>query len=329
MAETTNVIMTTDYQQIVIAGDNQSYSLQNIGKNKIEMLFSDTEPSASDQGHVLETLKIANSSWGNGTIWARVKESDGGLLSVTPFISVQDVAIQDQTTPLIIAKMSKEVAATTLATLGAIDDYSFDVVDATGFIVGQYLSIFSIPDNRFYLANVLTTVSETITVDSPLDFEFPIGSFVTVGNTNMNVDGSVTPQIYGLRNTEESIGSAFDITRIIFKCLTNGAVDLAKFGDLTALTRGIVLRKKDGTYRNVFNVKTNGELKGIMFDFDSETTVGQGQDGFTGRLTFAGQNKMGVALRLEPGEDIQLLVQDPLGGLVLFEITAEGHVVKN
>ena len=241
-----------------------------------------------------------------------------------------DVNVQDQTTPLIIAKFSKEVAGSTLANQQTIDDYAFDVVDATGFVAGQYLSIFSVPDNRFYLANVLNVATNTITVDTPLDFDYPSGAFVTVGSSNMNLDGSITPQIFGLRNTDEAIGSAFDITRIIFKCLTDTAVDLSKFGDIAGgLTRGIVLRKKDGVHRNIFNTKTNGELKGIMFDFDPETATGQGQDGFTGRMTFGGQNKMGVVLRLEPGEDIQLLVQDDLTDLDVFEITAEGHTVDD
>jgi hypothetical protein len=257
----------------------------------------------------------------------RYMRTTGQGTDLDPYVSVQDVNIQDQTSRVIVGYMSNETAATTLATLGAIDDTSFDVADATGFAVGQYLSIFSVADNRFYLAEVIGVLGVTITVDTPLDFAFPIGSFVTVGNRNMNVNGSVTPVVYGLRNTEETIGTTFDITRIIFTCLTLSAPDLAKFGDLAALTKGIVFRKKDGVYQNVFNAKTNADLKNIMYDFQIQLAAGAAQDGFTGRLTFAGQNKMGVAIRLEPGEDIQLIVQDDLTGLTNFSIIAEGHEV--
>lgn len=243
------------------------------------------------------------------------------------------VNIQDQHTPIIIAYMSSEEASSTLAiSPTAIDDLSFDVADITGFAVGGYLSIFSIPDNRFYLANILSISSNTITVDTPLDFAFPIGSFVTSGNKNMNVDGSVTPVIFGIRNTDEAIGSSFDITRLIFTALTDSTSDLSKFGDITGgLTKGIVLRKKDGVHRNIFNAKTNGELKNLMFDFDIETTTNpaQGQNGFTGRLTFGGQNKMGVVIRLDPGEDIQIIIQDDLTQLESFSIIAEGHTVTD
>ena len=44
-------------------------------------------------------------------------------------------------------------------------------------------------------------------------------------------------------------------------------------------------------------------------------------------MTFSGQDKLGVALRLNPGEDLQLIIQDDLRGLTSIEILAEGHEV--
>lgn len=172
------------------------------------------------------------------------------------------VNIQDQTTALIIASFSKEAAATTIATGASIDDYTITVADSTGFLNGSYISIFSVPDNRFYLGNLISVSNNDLTLDTPLDFDYPIGAFVTSGSKNMNVNGSVTPVIFGVRNTEEQVGSEFDITRIIIHCHTDSAVDLSQFGDIVGgLTNGIVMRKVDGVYRNIFNAKTNGELK--------------------------------------------------------------------
>ncbi len=240
------------------------------------------------------------------------------------------VNLQDQTSPLIIASMSVEVAATMMDAAGSIDDLTIDVVDSTGFIIGQYLSIFSVADNRFYLASVLGIASNTITLDTPLDFAFPSGSFVTVGDRNMSVNGSVTPVIYGLRNTEEQIGSSFDITRIIISCLTTSTIDLSMFGNIAGgIAKGIVLRKVDGIYRNVFNAKTNAELKNLMYDFDIQVALGAQQDGMNGRMTFGGQNKMGVVIRINPGEDLQLIVQDDLSSLISFSIICEGHTVTD
>ena len=102
------------------------------------------------------------------------------------------------------------------------------------------------------------------------------------------------------------------------------------FGDIGGgLLRGITIRRVDGTTQNILNAKTNGELKSIMFDYDPETVAQNGQNGFTGRLTFAGQNKLGAVVRLGEGEDLQMIVQDDLTSLVDFEIIAEGsEVVK-
>ena len=46
-------------------------------------------------------------------------------------------------------------------------------------------------------------------------------------------------------------------------------------------------------------------------------------------MTFAGQSKIGVALRAGPGEDIEFIVQDDLTGIEEFHITFEWHVVNS
>ncbi len=269
---------------------------------------------------------------------SEIQDKDGNSYTVSQFIefyetsSSQDVNIQDQHTPVIIAYFSNEIANSTLATSPtAINDLSFDVADPTGFLAGHHLSIFNVAANRFYLATILDITDDTITVDIPLDFAYPVGSFVTAGNKNMNVDGSSTPVIYGIRNTEEAIGSAFDLTRMIFTCLTDTEIDLSKFGDITGgLTNGVVLRKTDDIYLNVFNIKTNADLAHLMYDFNSHmaTNPSQGQNGFVGRMTFAGQEKMGVTIRLKPGEDAQIIIQDDLTDLTRFSVIAEGHIVE-
>ena len=127
-----------------------------------------------------------------------------------------------------------------------------------------------------------------------------------------------------------------DITRLIFKCTCTSAVDLTTFANFTRLVNGLVLRRRNAVYENIFNVKDNGELAGIMYDFDvaAATNPQQGIDGFTGRLTFAGSSKIGVAIRLPVGDDLQFLIQDDLltaqstETITLFEIVAEGHLVE-
>ena len=51
--------------------------------------------------------------------------------------------------------------------------------------------------------------------------------------------------------------------------------------------------------------------------------------GLSVRMTFAGQDKHGVVVRLDTGEEFQIVVQDDLTGLETFSCMAEGHFVQN
>ena len=243
-----------------------------------------------------------------------------------------DVYIQDQTTDPVIAKFNMVHNATTLATATAIDDVTLTVTSPTGFASGNYLIMYSNVTDKFMTAYILDVTGSVVTIDTPIDSVFPVGSIVAAAVTNMNVDGSSTHKYFGLRGTNQPdpINVYFDVTRIIFSCTSTNAVDLSKFADIAGgITNGLVLRKKNGTYKNIFNLKTNQEIAGIMFDFTpyAATNPVQGQNGFVSRLTFAGQEKIGVVIRLAPGEDLEFIVQDNLSTITKFEVMAEGHIV--
>lgn len=244
-----------------------------------------------------------------------------------------DVCVQDQHTPVVIANFTSLDAETTNTVSTAIDDTTITLDDVTGFVAGNVVSIFNPDAIRFsFMKQLGAPVGNVITVDTPLDFAYPIGSFATSGSDNLAVDGSVTPQIFALRNTTERTPITIDGTRMIFTCLTVDPVDLSKFGDIVGgLTNGIVLRTVNGVFSNIFNAKSNAELSNLMFNFEivASSNPAQGQDGFIGRLTFAGQNRVGVTIRIAENDDLQLIVQDDLSSLIEFKIKIEGHVVED
>ena len=242
------------------------------------------------------------------------------------YLKQVDATIQSSTSPLYLVKFSNIVAETTTTSLGALDDYVINVTSATSFATGQYLTIYSVADDRVFFATILSISTLAITLDRPLDFAFPIGSVVSVGSTNMNVNGSVTPQIFGVRNPSTTdIPLSVDISRLMFSSLTATTPQLSDFGDITGgLTRGIVIRAVDGTYRNIANFKTNMEMKEAMFDLEIQSVASQAQDGLTGRFTF---EKLGQVVRIGAGEDLQIIIQDDLTSLTSFEVIAEGSEV--
>ena len=237
-----------------------------------------------------------------------------------------DATIQSSTSPLYVVKFSNITAETTTTSLGALDDYSINVTSAAGFVVGQYLTLYNLTNNRVFFATVLAINTLVITLDRPLDFAFPIGSDVTVGSTNMNVNGSVTPQIFGVRNPGiTDIPLVVDISRIMLSSLTASEPQLSDFGDITGgLDRGIQLRRVDGTYQNIANFKTNMEIKEAVFDLEIQTVAKNSQDGITGRFTF---EKLGQVVRIGAGEDLQVVIQDDLTSLTTFTMLAEGSEV--
>lgn len=245
-------------------------------------------------------------------------ESNGGI----------PVNLQDQTTPMIIMPLHQEIGNTTLSGNFTIGDYVIPLVSVSGISNGDYVEVFNVANQRFWHGTVLSISGTNLTVDSPSDFNFTSGDPFHNGNKQLNVDGSSTIQTFS-GGLHENLGLEYDITRIIFHMTDGQAMDDTKFGGISALTNGIVLRSRNGVYNNVFNVKSNGEIGEIAFDKRYEEKAGGGSYGFSSRLTFAGQNKIGVTIRLEDNDDLELLVQDDLTGLSTFTIIAEGHIVQN
>jgi len=244
------------------------------------------------------------------------------------------VFVQDQTTPSVIVKANKTIARTTLTANVSIDDETCNVADVTDMAAGQLLIVTSTVGARYFTSRILGISSNEITLDSPFDYAFESGQEAVATTTDMAVDGSVTPEVFGLRVAEPlsgGIGLTVDVTRLIFKCFTDGATPLSAFGDIeNGIEKGFLVRRRNGYTQNLFDFHNNGEMAELMYDWTPyvASNPSQGQNGFVGRLTFAGQSKIGVAIRLEAGHDIEFHVRDDLSDLELFEVTIEGHVVQ-
>jgi hypothetical protein len=240
------------------------------------------------------------------------------------------VFIQDQTTqPLDLYFIQAIGAPTTSTGAVAIGDVIIPVTSAASISVGNRLGVFSVVagENRFYFGQVTAVNSLNITVDTPFDFAFGAASVVQSTTRELDVDGSSTTQVFTVNGP--TTGAAVDITRIMIQMECASAADLSTFGDLTALTNGIVLRRNNGVVNNIWNVKKNSEFSNLAFDFDifAASNPSSGIDGLKCRYTFAGQDKHGVAVRLATGETLEVLIQDDITGLDSFHIIAQGHLV--
>lgn len=247
------------------------------------------------------------------------------------------VRSRPQSSPSIILPLVKPVGSTTTTATATVNTYTITVTSAVGMVVGQHLRMVDDINDKFYFGEIVTIVFTTITLDTQIDFAYVSGSEVTFSDKNMAVDGSVTPQIFLARTGSLSIPSVVNITRILFTCITATAVSLSLFGDLPKLTRGLAFRVTRPTSQtNIFNVKNNEEIVNIQYDWTpyEATNPAQGVDGFSSRLTFGGESKIGTVIRLEQNDNLEMLVQDDLlnaqaGAQILRLIaTIEGNIVQ-
>lgn len=243
------------------------------------------------------------------------------------------VNIQDQTSKPIDTYFLQEISPFTLAvdTVSSTKTtlvYDFTATTGHGIVIGSEIILLDvIADVEFY-ATVLNVVGDVITVDRPVDNVFPAATTLArIVNSNMNVNGSVTPQIFTARAGVNPI----DFVRFIVSITDDSSMDDGKFGGLTALPRGLVFRIVDGFQKTIFNFKTNGEIKNFCHDGTyTDATLGPGgSEGFNARITFGGQSKHGVVLRVSGAEVLQWVVQDDLTDLESLKIVGEGHEVTD
>lgn len=250
------------------------------------------------------------------------KESNGGV----------PVNIQDQTSRILdLFFIQKQGATVTLGAAANPNDRTITLSDATGFVTGNVVGLFGSATQFMFAKQIGIPAGNVITLDTPVDTLFPIGSAVIRATDNLNVNGSPgTPQIFSIGPIGTGAGIEVDITRFLGYIETSGAQADDKFGDIAGgLQYGLALRQNNGSIQNIWNVKTNGEIGLLCYDSAYTPNAPAGNEGFRFRNTFAGQSKHGVTIRLMPGESLELLVQDNLSGLVKLNCMAQGHVVTD
>lgn len=263
--------------------------------------------------------------------------ADGQLPGIATFASAfnpaggMDVNIQDQTTRPMFLPFAQETATiTTLTAPTVINLNVLDVADASGFSAGDIVGVFG---GSFYFATVVSTAAGVINTNAPLDFAFPVvGSIVQKVNTEMNTDGSSTPQVFSVRGAP---GFDIDITRILLTMITDDPIDMKGFADsATPLPVGLHFRRRDGVYQNFFTIQKNIDFVKVAYDANRYSGGGpQDVDALSMRLTFGGQSKIGVVVRLSGQDDrLEVINQDDLsaGGdynINSFQVIAEGHIV--
>ena len=242
-----------------------------------------------------------------------------------------EVAIQDQHTQFIDFRLALNLGSTLVSVSNLIEDRSIEVVNASSASVGDTVIInrgTTGTTTQIFQGTIQAIASNVITVDTPLNYAFQVGDSVLFRDQKIELaDGSLVPIIYDIYLPSGTI--YLDITRFIFCIVCSTEPDDSKFGDLAALTNGCVLRHNSVTYgiRNVWNFKTNGDMAALSYDVVYSDKAGGGSFGVRAMLSLSGAHNHGVTIRMEPGDKMEIVIQDDLTDLQHFEVVVQGHVV--
>lgn len=242
------------------------------------------------------------------------------------------INIQDQHSRAFDVFLTQDVGSSTTLTTDVIEDaYTMSATTGHGLIQGDMFILRDSVGQRGWTGIVITVAGDnTVNVDRPISFAFPSASTVVQEvSKDMNVNGAITPVTFKLSSP---LLDELDITRIMIQMTTTDVALWDEFGDIAsgATFRGIQCRLVNGETADLWNAKTNGELANLMYDIQFfDATHPQAVNGIAGRMTYAGQAKHGVTLRIGAGESLEVIVQDDLSSLLTFHIIVAGHFVTD
>lgn len=229
------------------------------------------------------------------------------------------IFVQDQTSPILSIPFLKTRAQVTLLADTIVNNNTISLVTGHGAVTGEVVELAETDTNNFIQAEVVSTDGDNdVTLDSPINRVYTVAnSLVQISSKDLRVDGSVTPQIFSILPLPNQAG---DITGIFLEIRgrANGAIDFTSFGSETPLTNGILIRVNhgDGTYRNIFNFKSNSDFseQGNTPPTYLEPKGGNTISGFSSPIKWSGQGNYGVVERVDGslGESIEAVVQDDL-----------------
>lgn len=256
-----------------------------------------------------------------------LKISDRGVEGLPVFI-------QDQTSPVLSVPLLQGRTVLTLASDTVIGSRTITLTAGHGVTDGEIIELADNTVNKFMQSEVVVggVSGNVITLDQPVNRVYTAaGALVQGSSNNLLVDGSVTPQVFSVLPLPDQSG---DMVRIILELRSSNSMDFTTFGGASELINGCVLRIKnqDGTFINLFNFKSNSDF--FEQGFDHEFLLPKGGNvinGFVARVTWGGQSKHGVVIRLDGslGEELQIVIQDDLtSGNTRFHLTAQGHEIQ-
>lgn len=213
-----------------------------------------------------------------------------------------DVTLQSSINPVWqYFLMQEQKTDITLTSAIAENDDVINVSAGHGFtaVAGEYIVVRC--GDLFLQMEVKSVASDAITVFMPIDTDFPDNCSVMRGNINMNVNGSITPVDFEFTSDKNGgVDPVIPIDMATVKITMQHATagDDSLFGNLAALTNGFYFRKKDGSFMNFGNYKSNQKFKDLGAKVTYTDKAGGGN--FSTEIEFDLKEIFTQEVRLDP-----------------------------
>ncbi|MCK5616395.1 hypothetical protein KAR91_81790 [Candidatus Pacearchaeota archaeon] len=197
--------------------------------------------------------------------------------------------------------------------------------DASTFSVNDeiHLALGSTHTHMYRKITVIAT--NTVTLDAAIDIALTDGSDVIKVDTNMAVDGSITPVVF---TASAAPGEKIDLIRLLFSISSTASPDDSKFGGIAALTNGVHIRRNinDTTYQTIAIWRANKDMKLDMYNVDYAQKAGGGNWGTNGRWSVFDGTGAVINIDNADGETLECIIQDNLTGLLTYRMKGQGHI---
>ncbi len=216
---------------------------------------------------------------------------------------------------------------TTLSAQATAGDISLSVNSTTGFAIGDYIHLGPLTGSLepVHLRVTAIVAGTTLTLDRPLDHTWAASTLVTQTVVNLASTAGTLASPISYKYWAYP-GRVEHVKRFIISMTHTSAGTDDNFGNLSALTNGVVLRvQSDGVVSTYTNWKRNSDLILDMFDIVYTDKAGPSSFGLRGNGEF---NPIGSIAYLDgnQGDYVELLVQDNLTALTSFRVKVQGHI---
>ena len=245
--------------------------------------------------------------------------------AVEKMIEGVDVFVQSNTNTVFQYFLINELDDTiTLTADASPDDETIDVSAGHGFSAGEMVVLWQ--DGYFRQITVKSVNVNELSLSVPVSLPFTVADCVVVrGSKNLAVNGT-TPKTFTFKPRAGIV--PIDIGSIIITMDHPAAGDPSKFGDLTALTNGMYVRKHNGSITALGNYKKNADFNSIGGDITFYDKAGGGAFGTKVDVAINTPEHYDTVIRIDSGnnDELQVRIRDDISAITSIEFSLLGSL---